>query len=242
MTVDVSVDAPDGLKDRNFPGDSGQYYRVRAIGTMPITGPARTTDNKYDTRLRKLSLRSDRFTGNVLASQAVTSARVSRRIEAILKPTSAFDQAIMAVGTLNLNNHNIVIDSYDSRDPLKSTNGLYDVTKRQQNGNIATDGTVLNAGNAHVYGDVATNAGVATNIGNVTGIERNDFYQDPIPVGAPSWPSIIATPSVINTTTTIAASRVEDAARYVVSSISLSGTERLTITGNPDGSTTYVDT
>ena len=93
---------------------------------MPITGPARAGDNKQDTRLRKLSLHWDRFTGNALASQAVDTPQVSRRIEAIVKPTGAFDQAIMAVGTLNLNNQNIIVDSYDSRDPLKSTNGLYE--------------------------------------------------------------------------------------------------------------------
>ena len=180
MTVDVTVDAPPEIRD---PENNWQYYRIRAIGTMPITGPARAADNKQDTRLRKLSLRADRFTGNVLASQAVDSPRVSRRIEAIVKPVSAFDQAIMAVGALDLNNSNIIIDSYDSRDPLKSTNGLYDVTKRTEHGNIATDGAVLNAGDAYVYGDVATNAGMRPTSRNITGIERTDFYQDPIPVG-----------------------------------------------------------
>ena len=242
MTVDVTVDAPPEIMD---PENNWQYYRIRATGTMPITGPARAADNKQDTRLRKLSLRADRFTGNFLASQAVDSARVSRRIEAIVKPVSAFDQAIMAVGALDLNNSNIVIDSYDSRDPLKSRNGLYDVTRRTERGNIATDGAVLNAGGAYVYGDVATNAGVATNIQNITGIERTDFYQDPIPVGTPDWPSINPTPSVITNESSIAAGSVQGspASRYVLSAISLNGNSRqaLTISGNPDGSTSYVD-
>jgi hypothetical protein len=243
MTIDVTVDAPPELKDLSYPGNSGQYYRIRTIGTMPITGPARAADNKQDTRLRKLSLHWDRFTDGVLVSQAVDTPRVSRRIEAIVKPVSAFDQAIMAVGTLDLNNQNIIVDSYDSRDPLKSTNGLYDVAKRTERGNIATDGTVLNAGNAYVYGDVATNAGHATNIGNITGIERTDFYQDPIPVGTPNWPSINPMPMIITNTTTIAASPVEgsSASRYVVSAISLEGNQTLTVTGNDDGSTSYIE-
>src|SRR6478735_3222859 len=52
MTIDVTVDAPPEIKDSN----NWQYYRIRTIGTMPITGPARAADNKQDTRLRKLSL------------------------------------------------------------------------------------------------------------------------------------------------------------------------------------------
>jgi hypothetical protein len=126
---------------------------------------------------------------------------------------------------------------------LKSTNGRYDVSKRQEHGNIATDGAVLNAGNAHVYGDVATNAGVATNIGNITGIERTDFYQDPIPVGAPNWPSINPTPLIVNGTTTLTANSVEgsSASRYVVSAISLSGSQTLTLDGNADGSSSYIE-
>ena len=77
-----------------------------------------------------------------------------------MRPVSSFNEAVMSVGVIDLTNQNIVIDSYDSRDPAKSTNGLYDVAKRQQNGDIATDGQLIDAGNAHIYGDVATNAGV----------------------------------------------------------------------------------
>ena len=240
MTIEVAVDAPLQLKD---PGNSWQYYRIRSTGTMPITGPARASDNKQDTRLRKLSLRWDRFTNGALVSQPVATPQVSRRIETIVRPISSFDQAIMSVGALDLTDQSIIIDSYDSRDPLKSTNGLYDVAKHQEHGNIATDGTVLNAGNAKVFGDVATNAGVASGIANITGIERNDFYQEPIPVGAPNWPSINPTPMVVTGTTNLAANAAEGspASRYVISGITLSGTQTLTLTGNPSGATTYIE-
>ena len=62
--------------------------------------------------------------------------------------------------------------------------------KRQENGDIATDGNLIDAGNAHIYGDVATNSGTVTGAANITGIERTDFYQEPIPVGSAPWPSI----------------------------------------------------
>jgi len=242
MTIEVNVDAPGNLKDSN-----GQYYRIRTIGTMPILGSPRAGQNKQDTRLRKLSLRWERFTNGVLTARAISAPQVSRRTEAIVRPVSAFDQAIMSVGTLDLTNQNIVIDSYDSRDPLKSTNGLYDVNKRQENGDLATDGNLIEAGNAHIYGDVATNSGTVSGAANITGIERTDFYQEPIPVGAPSWPSINPTPYTVTGTATLTA-RVKDASgqvvpesRYQLAQISLSGQKTLTLAGNPDGSPTYIE-
>src|SRR3954469_20401506 len=145
MTIETNVDAPASLID---PVNGWQYYRIRTIGTMPITGPGRVPDNKQDTRLRRLSLRFERFTDGILTAHAVSSPRVSRRVEAVVSPVSSFAMAAMSVGTMDLTNQNIVIDSYDSHDPNKSTDGLYDAAKQQQNGDIATDGQLIEAGNA----------------------------------------------------------------------------------------------
>src|SRR3982750_4136645 len=129
MTIEANVDAPASLID---PNNGWQYYRIRTIGTMPITGPARSADNKQDTRLRRLSLRFERFTNGVLTARSITTPQVCRRAEAIVSPVSSFAMAAMSVGTMDLTNQNIVIDSYDSRDANKSTNGLYDAAKRQE--------------------------------------------------------------------------------------------------------------
>lgn len=240
MMVEVNVDAPAQLID---PANKWQYYRVRTTGTMPLTGPPRASDNKQDTRLRRLSLRWERFTNGVLSSHALTSPRASRHVEAIVSPVSSFNEAIMSVGVVDLTNQNIVIDSYDSRDPNKSTNGLYDESKRQQNGDIATDGQLIEAGNAHIYGDVATNAGDVSGAANITGIERTDFYQEPIPVGAPSWGLFNPAPAAVTNTTTLNASATSGSAasRYQLSTISIEGSKTLTLSGNPDGSPTYIE-
>src|SRR5205085_961799 len=202
MTIEVNVDAPSSFID---PGNGWQYYRIRTVGTMPITGLARVSDNKQDGRLRKLSLRWERFTNGILTPHAISAPQVSRRTEAIVRPVSSFNQAIMSVGTIDLTNQNIVVDSYDSTDPTKSTNSLYDVAKRQENGDIATDGDLIEAGNAHIYGDVATNSGTVSGAANVTGTERDDFYQEPIPVGTPSWPAFNATTTNVAGTSTLTA-------------------------------------
>jgi hypothetical protein len=240
MTIEVNVDAPASFVD---PTNGWQYYRIRTIGTMPITGMPRVADNKQDNRLRKLSLRFERFTNGILTAHAISSPRVSRRIEAIVRPVSAFDQAIMSRGPLDLTNQGTVIDSYDSRDPNKSTGGLYDPAKRQENGDIMTNGNLIAAGNAHIYGDVGTNAGTVSGAANITGIERTDFYQELMMIKAPSWPLINQASSTVTGTTTLnaSASKGTPASRYILSQISLSGSQTLTLAGNPGGSQTYIE-
>lgn len=239
MTIEVDVDAPAQLVDAR---NGWQYYRIRTLGWLPLSGPPRVGLNKEDNNLRKLTLQVQRFIDNLFTSET-NSPHASRRLEAIVAPVSSFGQAILSMGTLNLNNQNIVIDSYDSRDPAKSTNGLYDVSKRQENGDIATDGTLIQAGGAYVYGDVLTNSGTATGVNNVTGVQRTDFYQAPIPIGAPNWPSINPTPSGVNGTSTLTASSTQGSAasRYVLNGISVSGGQTLTLAGNPDGSPSYIE-
>jgi hypothetical protein len=168
---------------------------------------------------------------------------VCRRAEAIVRPVSSFAQAAMSVGTMDLTNQNSVIDSYDSRDPFKSTNGLYDATKRQENGDIATDGNLIEAGNAHIYGDVATNSGTVSGAANITGTERTDFYQEPIPVGAPSWTAINGIISSVTDSAILIASATKGSSisRYQLSTISLSGGQTLILAGNPLGSRTYIE-
>ena len=61
----------------------GCVAKITGLKSLSITGPARATDNKQDTRLRKLSLRWERFTNGVLTAHAVSDApQVSRRAEA----------------------------------------------------------------------------------------------------------------------------------------------------------------
>ena len=247
MTIETNVDAPAQLIDAT---NSWQYYRIRTVGTIAITGPARANDNPQDTKLRRLSLRWERFTNGLLAPHPLETdangnakAQVSRRIEAIVEPVSAFNEAIMSVGVVDLTNQNIVVDSYDSTNPTKSTDGLYDPAKRQENGDIATDGQLIEAGNAQIHGDVATNAGTVSGAANITGIERTDFYQEPIPVGAPSWTATNSSVTSVDGNATITASPAQHSAasRYILSQISISGNKTLTIAGNPDGSQTYVE-
>lgn len=232
MTMQIYVDAPSQLVDSN----GWQYYRIRAIGTNTVPGLARTTDEKRDSTLRKLSLRIDRYTGN-----QVVSPQVSRKIEVIARPASPFNAAILARGYINITDQNVVVDSYDSRDTSKSTFGQYDINKRQTNGDVASDGTLISAGNANIYGDVATNNGNATGIANVTGTIRTDFYQDVPLVKNPDWTTVTSNTGKVTNTSSRAASAVKGAARHIINGISISGNNTFTITGDPSGAPTYVE-
>src|SRR5436309_10040757 len=70
MTIEANVDAPASLVD---PTNGWQYYRIRTVGTIPITGPARAADNPQDTKLRRLSLRFERFTNGLLMPHSLAT-------------------------------------------------------------------------------------------------------------------------------------------------------------------------
>ena len=227
--ADIQVDAPPFLRDAS----GEQWYRVRSMGHAEIPGGAVVAGEKEDLRLRKLSLRRDRWTGD-----AIAAPRASRLIEAIVKPVGTFRVALLSVDTINMNNLNIVVDSYDSRDATKSTNGFYDPAKRQDNGDIATNGTLIDVGNAHIYGDASTNGGSVLRASNVTGEIKNDFFQELFPVQQPVMTRTPGTPSTVTSATTITASAGAPT-QVVLSTINLSGTNTLRIRGAADGSETF---
>src|SRR5882724_3176601 len=93
---------------------------------------------------------------------------ISRAVQVALAPSPKFPLGLTALSTINLNGNNIYTDSYDSQDSTKSTGGKYDVNKRQPNGNIGTDDTMINSvnvGNANVYGTVQTGLGGTVTMG-----------------------------------------------------------------------------
>ena len=140
-----------------------------------------------------------------------------------------------------MNSWRIEVDSYDSTDPAKSTNGAYDPAKRQQNGDIATDGQIIDAGNAYIYGDVLTNAGVVTGAANVTGEQRTDFYQDLMPVKTPTWTSMNSNPTYVQSSATLTGGTKENPARYKLGWINLSGGKVLTFAPSAAGVESYTE-
>jgi hypothetical protein len=178
-------------------------------------------------------------------------ATISRAVKVGLSTSSMFPVGLMSKNTINLNGNNMYSDSFDSTDPTKSTSGRYDSTKKQANGDVASDDTIVNSinvGNADIYGKVYTgpngtvsigangsvgntfvNANRATDFatGTTDGYIRSDFSVDissvSLPSGAASWSTTYGS---INNNTTI------NGGDWKVTSISLNGSKTLTIQGN----------
>jgi hypothetical protein len=227
--ANVKVDAPRSLVDRR----GEKWFRIRSLGIATLPGGAVLAGEKEDLRLRKFDFFTDRRSGRNL-----TKPQASRLIEAVAKPVGAFPLAVLGINTVDMTDQNIVVDSYDSRDNNKSTNGGYDPAKRQQNGDVGTNGQVINAGGAHIYGDVYTNNGSVLNAQNVTGVIQNDFYKEILPVIRPNTTADAGTPLYVNDTTTLQA-LAGSPSNYQFSTVSLSGQSVLYIKGATDGSDTY---
>ncbi len=228
--AEIVVDMPASLKDST----GEQWYRIRALGAADIPGGRVVTGDRADNALRKYSLVSDRRTG-----QPVAGPQSTRLIEAVAKPVGAFRLALLAIDEIDLTDHNIVVDSYDSLDPTKSTNGLYDPAKRQQHGDIATNGEAIHAGQAHIYGTAMTNGGTVFDSQNVTGEIRDDFYQSVFAIRRPSTLADAGTPAYVRGNATFTA-LPNQPSNYQLSTLDLSGTEVLHIQGAADGSPTYI--
>ena len=225
----IEVAAPAELRDAR----GTQWYRIRSTGYAEVPGIRAISGDPLDVNLRKLDFYRDHRTQQVIARP-----QASRRIEAVVKPVGTFRVALLGDKSISMNNQNIVVDSYDSRNSAKSTNGFYDPTKRQTNGDIATNGPVIDAGNAYIYGDASTNGGTVLNSGNVTGQIRDDFYQELFKVTRPVMTPTAGTPSSVVSSTSIAAAP-NNPTMVILSTIKLSGQNTLRITGASDGSTTY---
>lgn len=90
----------------------------------------------------------------------------------VLRVTTAsdflFTKGMVAKGEIDLSGNNIKTDSFDSSDPNYSTDGKYDPAKAKDNGDVATNSSLvdsLDVWNADVYGRVATGPGGMVKIG-----------------------------------------------------------------------------
>jgi hypothetical protein len=211
-------------------------------------------------KLRKLDLKYNRR-ATIDGTEGTVSQPVAHRvIEAIAKPQFAFRMALFAVKRIDLTDHNILVDSYDSRDPNKSNwnaaanAGTYpwndpndqkkgvNESKRQWNGDIGTNGELINAGNAHIFGTANTNGGTVLDDDNVTGNFPNDpnRIRDDFSMAVPAVNSPTGgTQTTINTDTGLQAT-TGDGTRVIVPNISLSGQKVLHIKGEP-GKQTYIE-
>jgi len=237
VTSWVTVDTGGLPLDNN----GNQWYRVRATGLVGAPGPPRVSNNKLDNNLRKIALRFARFTGN-----AITTPQASRTIEVVAQAngSSIWVHGLLMKDKIQMSGQ-AYIDSFDSTNPLKSTNGLYDPNKRQSHGDVATvnsDGSDL--GNQYVWGNLAYSGTPAVkNTKNVQGTISTPFTATFPTVSDPIWSSGSYTTASLNSTRTITVTGTKSSPTLIKTpgDLNLAGQNILTFAPQ-DGNATYYAT
>ncbi len=110
-----------------------------------------------------------------------------------LLPERGWSFALGATAFIDLNGSYISSDSFDSGDPLYSTNGRYDPAKRKDNGDIVTSRGLLyslSIGNARIMGHVRTGPGTNTfTIGPTGSVGDLEWVQSGMMGIKPGWAS-----------------------------------------------------
>jgi hypothetical protein len=225
MDMVVTIDTPAKLVDPA----GRQWFRLRSTGTTYLPGVATLAGDKRDLRLRRISLLRD-----PKLNKPVDRPQTSRTVEMVIRPIG-LEPAIYSREPINMNNAQIVVDSYDSRDTAQSTFGKYDPTKRGSEGDIATNSTLIDAGNATIYGDAYTNDGTVLNWGGIKGEIDNEYtFQvasiyspgNPDPNNGNYWPSTSYVSVAMGGGSVVASGSESNPMRY-----KLSGSGSLNITG-----------
>jgi len=221
--------------------NGNQWYRIRATGTAAAVGPVRISNQRLDNDLRKIGLRFDRKTSNAIASPQAT-----RTIEVVVQALaqSIWVRGITLRGNITMSGGGLV-DSFNSSDPFKSTNGLYDATKRQSHGDMATtsSGTNSNLNNTYVYGSIAYSGSAIKNTTNVHGGVSTPFNATIPATSDPGWTSGMWDSSVsqVNGTATLTAGTKAAPTRYKLSQLTVSGGNVLTLANDGSGNDSYIE-
>ena len=189
LTVDNTITDTNGVK----------WMRIRSCGVAEC--PNRTQDGIESAMLDingvknyRSALRKPRFVRD-LTGGVLHLPQVIRVIEIMAQPPGAalYVRAITTQNEIKLTGSPFYMDSFDSTNASKSTGGLYDVTKRQSNADVASNsaGGISTLVNANVWGDASSNTGTIGGTANLHGSLYNNFSTTIPTVGPP--PALVYT-------------------------------------------------
>ena len=213
------------------------WLQVQSIGSATVYGGRVAGIDTNDVLLRKLSFNSNRYT-----SAALTTPQSMRVMTVLLEPKSPFTGAMLLQHNLQMSGGSS-IDSFDSGNTAYSTNGLWDITKRETNANVGinqTDGLTDLKG-CYIYGSLSYTGTTPANDGNVTGGVSSPYHKNVPAVTAPTWTSYNSTPTAITGTTTLTGGTQSSPALYKVSSFNIPGGTSLTIAPYAAGQDSYAE-
>ena len=104
---------------------------------------------------------------------------IGRGVRVQTRRDMIFTKGMVAKDTIDLNGNNITANSFDSLDPVYSTNGRFDPDKVKDNGDIAVNASLTNSlsvGNANIYGHVSTGPGGTISIGQNGAVGSTNWH------------------------------------------------------------------
>lgn len=216
-----------------------QWLRIRSVGIADAFGGSVAGIDSRDVILRKLSLRKNRSTG-----ATVSAPKATRTIEVLAQPVaqSKYTRALLIDQKMNMTGSSM-IDSFDSSDPTKSTGSLYDVAKRQSHGDVGINDTqgLSDLLSSYLYGNLSYSGPAVANTGNVQGTITTPFNKPVAPNLAPTWATFNATPTSITSTSTLTGGAQGTPARYKVSNLTITGSNKVTLAPHAAGAESYVE-
>lgn len=108
-----------------------------------------------------------------VTSPNTTVSYLGRGVRVRTKRDAIFAKGMVAKDSIDMKGNFIRTDSFDSTDPLYSTNGGYILSKAKANGDIAVNGSptngtggMVNVGNANIFGHVSTGPNGTIDVGS----------------------------------------------------------------------------
>ncbi len=147
-------------------GTDGLYHKARAF-----------SDGSYFNASIQSAINpviiSTGFVPVLYVSTATSTNYLSRRVKVVTQQQAVTPGGLNAIGSITISGA-AYLDSFDSSDPNYSANGLYVASKRKANALALTDsgaaGAVSLAGSAMIYGSVTTGPGGTVTFSGVTAV------------------------------------------------------------------------
>jgi hypothetical protein len=228
----------------------GGWPRVRSTGVSEL--PSRSK-NGLEAAIMDINgvknhrtvLRKPRYL-NDITNGVLKLPQITRTIELMASPATSFPYVMPFLMRRAIwMNGNAWIDSFDSSNPLYSTNSQYDWAKHRNNGDIASnvDGRLSNLNGSFVYGNASSNGGVISNTQNVQGTVTNNFQTTIAEIPAPSWGTIQASPTTLKNagTRTLVGGTVGSPKNYKVDQLTLNNFDVLTFDTHAAGEESYLN-
>ncbi|MDX1952103.1 MAG: hypothetical protein SFY81_07945 [Verrucomicrobiota bacterium] len=218
---------------------NGSFYKERMIGTskvqvrMSVTNPPTILAQAY-----------------ILDPKNNAFIEPPRTVRVTTTNDALFAKGMVAKGVIDLNGNNIETDSFDSTDTNYSTNGKYVASKSKDNGDVATNSGLinsLNVGNANIKGKASTGPGGSVSVGSNGSVGSKAWVDGGHNGIQPGWTTDdmnVAFPDVKVPFTgggfTPASGNVGGTnfqhilagGNYQMSSLSMSGQQKMLVTGN----------